>query len=236
MYRILIVEDTPAESDNLRAQLARYSGEHDEQFAVEVMASAVEFDAKQPSADLIFMDIDMPGMNGMEAAEALRGRDGETLLIFVTNLAQYAVHGYAVDALDFIVKPVTYDDFALRMDRAMRQLRKRVGTTITLPTADGSRVVSVRDIVYVDILHHDLYYHVDGLEAPLRLRGSIKAAGDELGADFVRVSSSCLANMAHVRLIRQGSVVLSSGEELFFSRGCRKEALEALNAYVGRSM
>lgn len=236
MYRILIVEDTPAESDNLRAMLSRYGIEHGEQFAVDVMASAVEYDNKRPAADLIFMDIDMPGMNGMEAAEALRERDEETLLIFVTNLAQYAVHGYAVDALDFIVKPVSYDDFALRMDRAMRQLRKRTGATVTLPTSEGSRVVAVRDIVYVDILRHDLYYHVDGLAAPLRLRGSIKAAADELGTDFVRISSSCLANMAHVRLIRQGSVVLSTGEELFFSRGCRKEALETLNVYVGRSM
>lgn len=236
MYRILIVEDTPAESDILRAMLSRYGIEHGEQFAVDVMASAVEYDNKRPAADLIFMDIDMPGMNGMEAAEALRERDEETLLIFVTNLAQYAVHGYAVDALDFIVKPVSYDDFALRMDRAMRQLRKRTGATVTLPTSEGSRVVAVRDIVYVDILRHDLYYHVDGLAAPLRLRGSIKAAADELGTDFVRISSSCLANMAHVRLIRQGSVVLSTGEELFFSRGCRKEALETLNVYVGRSM
>lgn len=235
MYRILIVEDTPAESDNLRAMLSRYGIEHGEQFAVDVMTSAVEYDAKKPAADLIFMDIDMPGMNGMEAAEALRERDEETLLIFVTNLAQYAVHGYAVDALDFIVKPVSYDDFALRMDRAMRQLRKRTGATVTLPTSEGSRVVAVRDIVYVDILRHDLYYHIDGLAAPLRLRGSIKAAADELGTDFVRISSSCLANMAHVKLIRQGSVVLSTGKELFYSRGCRKEALEMLNAYVGRS-
>ena len=236
MYRILIVEDTPAESDNLRAMLSRYGIEHGEQFAVDVMASAVEYDDKRPAADLIFMDIDMPGMNGIEAAEALRERDEETLLIFVTNLAQYAVHGYAVDALDFIVKPVSYDDFELRMDRAMRQLRKRTGATVTLPTADGSRVIAVRDIVYVDILRHDLYYHVDGLAEPLRLRGSIKAAAEGLGADFARISSSCLINMAHVRLIRQGSVMLSTGEELFYSRGCRKEALEMLNAYVGRSV
>lgn len=182
MYRILIVEDTPAEADTLRAC------------------------------------------------------DVETLLIFVINLAQYAVHGYAVDALDFIVKPMIYDDFRLRMDRAMRQLRKNDGATITPPAAEGMRVVRLRDIIYVDILRHDLYYHVDGLPEPLRLRDSIKAAANELGADFVRISSSCLANMCHVRLIRQGSVVLSNGEELYFSRGCHKAALETLNAFVGRSI
>ena len=236
MLRILIVEDTPAEADALRSLIARYGAIHEEHFAVEVMSSALEFDAKHPHADLIFMDIDMPGMNGMEAAEALRERDGETLLIFVTNLAQYAVHGYAVDALDFIVKPVKQDDFNLRMDRAMRQLRKREGSSVRLPTADGMRVVPVRDIVYVDILRHDLYFHVAGLSEPLRIRGSIKAAAEELGSSFVRISSSCLANMQQIRLIRQGSVVMGTGEELFFSSGCRKEALDTLSRFAGGSV
>ena len=236
MYRILIVEDTPSEADALRAHLARYGAEHDVQLKADVIGSALDFVARRPQADLILMDIDMPGMTGMEAAEALRERDAETPLIFVTNLAQYAVHGYAVDALDFIVKPVSYDDFRLRMDRAMRQMRRREDATITLPTAEGVRVVALRDIVYVDILRHDLFYHVDGLAGPLRLRGSIKAAADELGGDFVRISSACLANMRHVRLIRQNSVVLSNGDELYFSRGCRKEALQTLGAFVGRSI
>ena len=236
MYRILIVEDTPAEADALRAALDRYGAETGERFSVTVLPQALDFVERCPAADLIFMDIEMPGINGMEAAEALRAYDAETPLIFVTNLAQYAVHGYVVDALDFIVKPVIYDDFRLRMDRAMRQLRKNDGATITLPAAEGMRVVRLRDIIYVDILRHDLYYHVDGLPEPLRLRGSIKAAASELGAGFVRVSSSCLANMCHVRLIRQGSVVLSNDEELYFSRGCHRAALETLNAFVGRSI
>lgn len=236
MYRILIVEDTPAEADALKALLTRYALKHDLQFKVDVLTSAVDFVEKRPAADLIFMDIDMPGISGMEAAEALREHDGETPLVFVTNLAQYAVHGYAVDALDFIVKPIEQADFALRMDRAIRQMRKREGSTLTLPTADGMRVVALRDIIYVDIFRHDLYYHVTGLPAPLRLRGSIRAAADELGSDFVRISSGCLVNMGQVRLIRQGSVILSNGEELYFSRGYRKGALETLGNFVGRSL
>lgn len=236
MYRILIVEDTPAEADRLRSMVARYGTEQGEQFVVDVLSNATDFIERHPAADLIFMDIDMPGITGMEAAETLRERDEETPLIFVTNLAQYAVHGYAVDALDFIVKPVAYDDFCLRMDRAMRQMRKRVTSTITIATSEGTRVVATSDIIYVDIMRHDLYYHVDGLAEPLRVRGSIRAAAEELGPDFVRASSSCLVNMRQVKLIRQESVVVSSGEELFFSRGCRKEALEALNLFVGRSV
>ena len=236
MQRILIVEDTPAEADALRACLRRYEDERGAQFSVEVVPSALEFMERRPRADLVFMDIDMPGVNGMEAAELLRTYDEQTPLVFVTNLAQYAVRGYSVDALDFIVKPVEYADFALRMDRAMRAMARNAQSTISIPTASGLRVVGLGDIEYVDILRHDLYYHLAGEAEPIRVRGSIRAAAEELGDGFVKVSASCLANMAQVRLVRQGSVVMAGGDELFFSRGCRKAALETLANYVGRSV
>ena len=236
MYRILIVEDTPAEADRLVACLERFEAESGERFAITRLSSALEFTERRPHADLIFMDIDMPGVNGMEAAELLRTYDAETPLIFVTNLAQYAVHGYSVDALDFIVKPVEYTNFAPRMSRAIRAMERKTGATIALPTPNGTRMVALSSIEYVDILHHDLYYHLAGEDEPIRFRGSIKQAAEGLGDGFVKVSSSCLANMGQIKLLRQNSIVMGSGDELFFSRACKKPALETIAGYMGRSM
>lgn len=237
MYRILIVEDTPAEADALKSCLHRYQMERGEALAVATIGSALEFAERRPKADLILMDIDMPGMSGMEAAELLRGYDDQTLLVFVTNLAQYAIRGYSVDALGFVVKPVSYDDLSLCMDRAMRELARQSGATVSLPTPEGRRVVNVRSICYIDMLRHDLYYHLDGEAEPLRLRGSMRQAEDELGPQgFLRISSGCLINMAQVKLIRQGSVVMGDGTELYFSRAKRKGCLEALADYVGGSI
>ena len=236
MYRILIIEDTAAEADRLVACLERFEAEFDERFAITRLSSALEFAEKRPRADLVFMDIDMPGVNGMEAAELLRTYDAETPLIFVTNLAQYAVHGYAVDALDFIVKPVEYANFAPRMSRAVRAMQHKTSATIALPTPDGTRMVALSSIEYVDILHHDLYYHLAEKDETIRIRGTIKQAADELGESFVKVSSSCLANMTQIHLVRQNSVVMGSGDELFFSRACKKPALETIAGYMGRSM
>ena len=237
MYRILIVEDTPAEADVLRAHLARYAGEKNLSFSVTVLGSALEFVNSRRTADLVRMDIDMPGINGMEAAEILRTYDQATPLIFVTNLAQYAVRGYSVDALDFVVKPVEYYDFAMRMDRAVRVMERNARRTIALPTESGVRVVPCSEIVYVDLVKHDVIYHLaDGTE-PLRERGSLRAAEERLtGQDFLRISSGCLINMGQVARIGSASVTMSDGTELFYSRSQRKRALEALANYVGRSI
>jgi len=86
------------------------------------------------------------------------------------------------------------------------------------------------------MLRHDLYYHLAHEPEPLRLRGSMKVAEEQLAPHgFLRISSGCLINMAQVKLVRQGSVVLSDGTELFFSRARKKPCLEALANYVGGS-
>lgn len=235
MYRMLIVEDTPAEADLLRGHLQRYASEKNLSFSIETLSSALEFINSRHVADLIFMDIDMPGINGMEAAEVLRTYDAETPLVFVTNLAQYAVRGYSVDAVDFVVKPVEYGDFAMRMDRAMRAVARNAARTLALPTADGMRVISQGDVTHVDLVKHDVRYHLaDGTE--LRERGSLRAAEQRLDPQsFLRISSGCLVNMARVERIGRESVTVTGGVELFYSRSQRKRALETLANYVGRS-
>ncbi len=236
MYRILIVEDTPSEADLLKACLSRYADERSTDFSVTVLPSALEFVNARHPADLVLMDIDMPGINGMEAAEIFRTYDTETPLIFVTNLAQYAVRGYSVDALDFVVKPVRYPDFSMRLDRAMRVLARNEGHVLSVPTADGLRRIAASSVVYIDLDKHDVQYHLeDG--GCLKTRGSLRAVMEELGqGTFARISSGCLINMQRVARIGSDSVTMSDGSELFFSRRERKAALEALANFMGRSI
>ena len=88
MYRFLVIEDSEQEATQFVALLNRYFAEHRVDASVEVMHNAFEFVELKHTYDLVFMDIGLPGINGMEAAETLRTRDDETLLIFVTDLAQ----------------------------------------------------------------------------------------------------------------------------------------------------
>lgn len=236
MFKVLIVEDTPAEADVLRGFLARYAAEKDLELSVEVLGSALEFIDARRVADLVLMDIDMPGINGMEAAQIMRGYDEQTPLIFVTNLAQYAVRGYSVDALDFVVKPVEYHDFAMRLDRAVRIMGRNARSTLALPTQDGIAVVSHSDLLFIDMLKHDVCYHlVDG--RVLHERGTMRATAEKLGEDeFLKMSSGCLVNMGRITKIGAESVTVADGTELFFSRSQKRAALERLSNFIGRSI
>ncbi|HJA29439.1 MAG TPA: LytTR family DNA-binding domain-containing protein [Candidatus Olsenella pullicola] len=236
MYRALIVEDDPAAADVLRAHLARFGTERGVSFTVEALSSALEFLERRPVADIVFLDIGLPGISGMEAAEVMRQTDTVTPIVFVTDLAQYAVRGYQVDALDFMVKPVEYEDFALRMGRAMRVMERRSERAVTVPTTQGLRVIPENDVIYVEIFRHDLCWHIAGEAEPLHARGSLTKVEAELPPErFCRISASHLVNMGQIRLIRGDSVVMSNGDELTISRRRRREALETLTRYVGGS-
>lgn len=233
MYHILIVEDEEAAADALRAALARYGEERGERFDVTWATSPLAVDEQAGPFDLIFMDIDMPGMNGMEAAEELREHDHTTPLIFVTNLAAYAVHGYAVDALDFIVKPFTYGDFHLRMERAMRAMKRDEGRTITVRPREGVRIFRDRDLVFVDVREHTMMYHLADGDV-FGVRGSLRAVETELGGEpFLKISSGCIINMAHVCGVRDAGVTLSTGDVVWISRANKRRCLEAITAYLG---
>lgn len=237
MYRAIIVEDDQGAADALRAHLSRFGNEAQVEFSVEVLSSALELLETRHPCDIYFLDIGLPGINGMEAAQIIRQTDEVTPIVFVTDLAQYAVRGYSVDALDFMVKPVGYQDFALRMRRALRVMARNDGARVTLPTATGLRVVALRDVVFVEIIKHDLYWHVAGVAEPLRMRGSLKALEEELPQDrFCRIAAGYIVNMGHITAASGSEVVMSDGTRLAISRSRKAEALAAFSRFAGGSI
>lgn len=110
----------------------------------------------RPEWDIIFLDICMTHMDGMEAAKRVRKRDELVALIFITSMAQYAIHGYEVDALDFILKPVNYPQLSLRLDKVIRLLGRDDQHWLILPAGEGWKRVSVQDILYIEVQNHNV--------------------------------------------------------------------------------
>lgn len=183
--------------------------------------------------DLCLLDIEMPGIDGMEAAGLLRTYDDQIPIIFVTNLAKYAVKGYEVGATGFIVKPATYGNLTLALDRALRTVGQNAGRTLTVSTEDGMRVIPLRKIVYIEVMKHKLTYRIEG-EEPLDARGSLVQIEDELAdAPVVRASKSCLVNMDQISMVRSGELVMSNGDVLRISRTHKREVVDKVTDYLG---
>ena len=226
-YRILIVEDSSAEADVLRGHLSRYAAEKGLSFAVTVLPSAIEFVNGNHPADLIFMDIDLPGINGMEAAQMLRGYDEQTPLVFVTNLAQYAIKGYEVSALDFVVKPVRYPTFAFKLARAVEVASRKRRSRITIPTRDGMRTLNTAEVI-----RHKLIYHT--MQGTFEVWDSLKNASAALEPFGFALCNACyLVNLDKVVGVSQDMVTVEGGDELKMSRGRKREFMDALTRPTG---
>ena len=169
----------------------------------------------------------------MEAASLLRTYDDQIPIIFVTNLAKYAVKGYEVGATGFIVKPATYGNLTLALDRALRTVGQNSGRTLTVSTEDGIRVIPLRKIVYIEVMKHKLTYHIEG-EEPMDARGSLVQIEEELAdAPVVRASKSCLVNMDQISMVRSGELVMSNGDVLRISRTHKREVVDKVTDYLG---
>ena len=232
MYQIAVVEDELACRNQLVEFIGRYGEQHALTFDIHTFAAGGELlDDYAPGYDVILLDIEMPGIDGMEAAERIRAQDGEVVLMFVTNMAQYAINGYEVGALDFVLKPINEYTFSVRFARAVERAGRRESGQVLLSLADGVRRVEVRQIYYVEVQNRMLHYHTE--QGELSLRGTMQAAEQTLARyHFVRCNHWYLVNLRHVTEIRR-DVVVVAGNELEISRRNRTEFLTALTNYVG---
>ena len=122
MFKVAIVEDDRVASDTLKEYIERFAAEKNEKIEAEVFEDGLKFiGGYKPVYDIVFMDVVMPGINGIETAKKLREIDNGVVLVFITSMAQYAINGYEVDAADFLLKPVSYFTFSLKLAKIMRR-------------------------------------------------------------------------------------------------------------------
>ena len=236
MTRIAIVDNEEEFLSSLTSYIERYSSESGYRFVVRRFEKVDDFLQifDKDVFDLIFMDINFPeGKSGLDAASEIRKVDQDVAIIFITNLSRFALDGYKYQALDYILKPISYFDFKMRMDRIHSRIPQRE-KTLTIEKGTTERIVPLEDILYVESKDHDLIYNLK--DEVIRVRGkSMKELDREL-ADFgfARCGVSYLVNLRYCTEI-QGDMLTIGKDQVHISRNAKKEFLKRLREYINNA-
>ena len=231
MIRIAIAEDNQDELNTLRSFLSRYGREHDLMLQIDVFTDGDEvMDGFRAGYDILFLDIEMPFLTGMDAAEQIRETDKDVTIIFVTNNPHYAIRGYKVAALDYILKPVSYETAAEVMSRALKHRGTRTKKYVSVRVRTGTVKLDVSQIRYIDVLDHYLCYHMT--EGDVTTKASMREAVQELSEEhFFQCNKAFLVNLAYVDGIAGNDIIIGS-ERIPVSRSRKKAFLQAMNQYM----
>lgn len=235
MVSIAMIEDDPKFSEALEKALLRYAAENGRVFQIVSYGSIEDFLLpRQIEYDLVFFDIELPGMNGMDGARKFRETDSDAVIIFITQVANLAVRGYEVDASDYIVKPVAYSRLALKLTKALAKVDGKQYRSVVIHSRSGVQKFRSSEIYFAEIRGHDLTFHTE--RGNFDTTGSLAAYEQELsGCGFSRCNSCYLVNMNSIVKIGGMTVTLVNGEEILISRRKKKEFLAEFTQFIGKS-
>ena len=234
IIKVAIVEDDDSYASITKSHLERFQSESKYRFAVSCFKDGLDFLEKKPAEfDIVFMDIELPYMNGLDVARKMRKYDSHAALIFITNMGQYAINGYEVDALDYLVKPVEYFNFTVKLKKAIKNLRDRASECLLLSSTNGLVRIAVEEINYIEVQNHTLIFHADN--ATYEIRGTLSEYESKLEASgFSKCNHCYLVNLRYVVSMDENFVKLTSGELLQMSRPKRKKFSEDFVSFFSK--
>ncbi len=234
MLRIAIVDDCQNDSDALHALVDDYFKRNEQSCVVHVYKAPLDFIRNTDNYDIVFMDIRMDKLDGLEVARIMRKINMESVLIFVTAMAQLAVKGYEVDALDFIVKPADQASINYVLTKALSRLENISNTVFALKTSDGVISLSSNDITYVEVFDHNLAYHTT--RGVYDVRGRLSDVIKKLDPKrFILCNRSFVVNLRYVSSACNEYLVVD-GKKIFISKSHSKEIMRHFSNFLGENL
>lgn len=217
-YRLAVCDDEQSYSDYVTDLAGRWAELAGTQVEVERFPSAEAFlfrYEERKDFDVLLLDIEMTGMDGVELAKRVRQESEDVQIVFITGYTDYIAEGYEVSALHYLTKPVNEEKLFQVLTKAVGRLaRNERALTLELP-GETVRIVLSR-VRYMDVLHNYVTVHADRDYTVKRPLGELEK---ELDGRFFRVGRSCVLNLAYVQRVTRTEVELTSGERIALPRG-----------------
>ena len=234
--RIAFCDDDASACGEFEQMLGRYRKGREREFLYTSFQSPLDLMASLERGeryDVLFLDIIMPGENGIKIAKEIRQQDSSVKIVFLTATDEYALQSYSVRAYDYLLKPVSGEQFEALMDSLLADLEHEENSTILLRCKDGiTRVVPSR-IEYCEVVHRTLFLHMQNGEV-LESSGTMEELSHslELYCAFLRIHRSYLINLNHIRKISYHAITMNGGAELPVPRGKYTQIKDAFLEYA----
>lgn len=229
--KIVLVEDEKEEASAFKKQLYRYQTETGNEIDIKHYTSGESFlENYKGGFDVVFMDIKMPGMSGLECAERLRKADDSISLIFMTNLPKFALECYKYDATDYFIKPVSYYLLKTRLNQIKSRIEKSHPERVLIHLKAGIKIVIPSDVYYIESRAHVMDFHAK--TGDFWIRDVTMKDLEKLFEkhDFKRCNVCFLVNLRYCTDLSDCSVTVA-GTTLAVSRNRYKDFVNAIADY-----
>ena len=235
MLRIAICDDEQFYREKIRMLLERYFEKSDLQYELAAFASGEDFLKARENRvkyDIVFMDISMEELDGMQTAQQIRAFHSDTEIVFVTAFLDYALEGYKVNAIRYILKDTLDGAVVESMDAI---LQKRKAAQVKFSFMEGERKLYTENILYVESRKHkSVFFYMETEIVTYQIYEKLDSIEEKLsGCGFLRIHKSYLVNLKHIRKISNYVAVLSTGEELPVPRLRYQAVKETFVEYKG---
>ena len=240
MINLTVIDDDMKALTHLQAELNIYFKKHNIEFQIRTYQSGLDFLEERPVTDILFLDVEMPGMNGIEVAKKVRKNDTDMVILFCTNYRQFAINGYEVNALGYMVKPIETYSLSANLDHALTYLHEKKASQekkIELHAYQSIIVLPLKDLVYIEVKKHNLFYFLkedsEYPEKTLKVRGTMNNLYESLRNDnFEKCGNSFLVNLDCVLSVKGDMVTLKNKTTLPLSRLYKENFMSTFTRYL----
>ena len=229
-YRISVCDDNAAEAAGIKAMVDTWARENSHTAEIDVFSSAEQFlfqYAEQKNYDILLLDIEMNGISGVELAKRIRRENRTVQIIFITGYSDYILDGYEVEALHYLMKPVSPEKLSQVLGRAVEKLW-RSEKALLLETKDGMVRVPMHTIRWVEVRQNYVTVHGD---SDVTVKRTLSELEQELDEQFFRTGRSCIVNLQEISRITKTDVILKDGTAVPLSRGYYEKLNRAMINY-----